>query len=391
MRKVEIEMTFDGELCVRAPIGDFFGAMPERDPYQTNAMGVKPDGTMVCRFAMPYAKSASIKIKNTGTENVLISSFTETLPYKWGEDSYHFKAQWTGEHGSTRPFRDMNFLTTTGEGIFVGDNLLISNPAPGWWGEGDEKIYIDGETFPSTFGTGTEDYYGYAWSNPEVFMRPYHAQPHTEPPTNFGHSQVMRFHIMDPYPFEKSFQFDMEMWHWQEVEATYVHTAYWYAKQGTPGPARLDPKLKTVYELVRPAPVEGAIEGENMTIISKTGGETEKQGGFWQTSGESQLWWKDGKPGDKLTLTLPVKEAGKFRLVGNFCYAPDYGQMKISLDGKEVKSVDFYSKALDWKKLDLGRFDLTMGDHQLEIEIIGANEAAEKRYMFGLDYLKLEK
>ena len=46
---------------------------------------------------------------------------------------------------------------------YVGNMYQISNPVPNWWGEGDEKIYIDGEKFPGTFGTGTEDYYGYAY------------------------------------------------------------------------------------------------------------------------------------------------------------------------------------------------------------------------------------
>ena len=71
----------------------------------------------------------------------------------------------------------MNYVTLQGQGTVVGDTLTVFNGTNAWWGEGDEKIYIDGEAFPSHVGTGTEDYYGYAWCRPEAFQSPFHAQP----------------------------------------------------------------------------------------------------------------------------------------------------------------------------------------------------------------------
>ena len=62
--------------------------------------------------------------------------------------------------------------------MYVGDCLTLFNTVYAWRGEGDEKIYVDGESFPSHFGTGTEDYYGYAWCRPERFTgHPFIAQP----------------------------------------------------------------------------------------------------------------------------------------------------------------------------------------------------------------------
>ncbi len=55
--------------------------------------------------------------------------------------------------------------------------LHIWNPKGGWWGEGDEKFFVDGERFPSTFGTGTEDYFGYAWCSEKTFIRAFHRIP----------------------------------------------------------------------------------------------------------------------------------------------------------------------------------------------------------------------
>lgn len=392
LRQVVIEADFDGETCVRAPLGDFFGTAPGINPFRTMPFQVDADGGMSCRFVMPYAKTGVIRFINYGATGADVLVASEILPYKWDASSYHFKAQWTGEHARTRPMRDMTFLKTKGEGVFVGDNMLVSNPSPAWWGEGDEKIYVDGETFPSSIGTGTEDYFGYAWGANEYFTRPFHAQPHTTTPDSFGQAFVERYHIMDSIHFQKDFKFDMEMWHWADVVATYVHTIFWYEKPGGPSPVAIDPKLLVIYEMRPPEPVKGAIEGESLKIVSKTGGATENQTGFWDTSGSGQLWWRNGAPGDTLDLLVPVKKAGKYKVMGHFCFAQDYGIQSISINGQTPKQVDFYSTKLEWKMVDLGTFDLPQGDAHLVVQIAGTNPAANpKGYMFGLDYLRLDK
>ena len=96
---------------------------------------------------------------------------------------------------------DWNYIQTTGQGVYMGDTLCVVNPVKAWWGEGDEKIYVDGETFPSHFGTGTEDYYGYAWCTPEFFESPFHAQPRAQGPANFGHVTNTRVRLLDGIPF----------------------------------------------------------------------------------------------------------------------------------------------------------------------------------------------
>jgi hypothetical protein len=114
----------------------------------------------------------------------------------------------------------------------VGTVLDVENP-PGaaWWGEGDEKITIDGESFPSLFGTGTEDYFGFAWSTPETFAHAYHAQ--TQAPGGFGGRFSMnRFLILDPVPFTRSLRFDLEIWHWTDTSIAADAVLYWYARPG---------------------------------------------------------------------------------------------------------------------------------------------------------------
>ena len=148
----------------------------------------------------------------------------------------HFHAKWRTADMKTRPFHDWTYCDLKGKGVFVGDMLSIMSPVGAWWGEGDEKIFVDGETFPSWFGTGSEDYYGYAWSNPEPFQHPYHNQTRCDGKgtgATFGLTSVNRFHILDAIPFDKSFRFDMECWHWDpNVTVNYAATSYWYARPG---------------------------------------------------------------------------------------------------------------------------------------------------------------
>lgn len=390
LRNLILHVKFDGEDCIDTPLGDFFAASPGINPFSNVPMTVAADGTMTCRFVMPFEKSVSFAVENLGPE-IPVTVNAAIRPFPWDSGSYHFHAQWLGEHGHSRPFHDMTFLDVQGEGFFVGTNMDVANPVPDWWGEGDEKATVDGESFPSTWGTGSEDYYGYAWGSTELFDKPYHAQVRCDGPGSRGHTSLMRWQIFDPISYSRSLKFTIEMWHWADVIVTFVHTTYWYAKPGGTPPASIDRSLLPPLEIAPMKPVAGAIEGENLEIAQKTGGETEIQEGFWQTSGGKQLWWRDAKPGDKLVLKIPVAEAGTYEVVGNFCEARDYGIHKMKLNGQEIAPIDFYNSALSWNQHTLGTFTLPKGTALLEVECTGANPAADPRHMFGLDYLLLNK
>jgi hypothetical protein len=141
--------------------------------------------------------------------------------------------------------------------------------------------------------------------------------------------------------------------------------------------------------------VKGAIEGEKLRILGKTGGNPQEQDmtafpGQW--SNDAHLWWIQAKPGDKLDLALPVKQSGKYKLSLQFTQAPDYGIVQLYLDGQKLgKPVDLYAKKVRPSALlSMGEHALTGGEHKLTVEIIGANDAAIKSYMFALDYVKLD-
>ncbi len=390
LRNLLLKVSFDGETCIETPLGDFFGSAPGINPYENVPMGMAADGTLTCRFVMPFEHAASIRIENLGPE-VPITVKAAVKPYPWSPDTYLFHAQWLGEIGRTRPFRDMKFLDVKGEGLFVGTSLSVGSPVATWWGEGDEKAWVDGESFPSTFGTGTEDYYGYAWGSPELFFRPYHAQPRCDGPGSMGHTSLNRWQIFDPISYSSSLKFNVEMWHWADVTASFLHTTYWYAKPGGTPPAPVDRSLLAPLKIEPPKPVEGAIEGESLEVVSKTGGTTEIQEGFFQTSGGKQLWWKDAKPGEKLVLKLTVPEDGSYEVAGNFCVARDYGIHRIRINGKQISPIDFFAEDIGWKKLTLGTFTLAKGEAILEIECTGHRPQALPSNMFAIDYLLLNK
>jgi hypothetical protein len=286
-----------------------------------------------------------------------------------------------------------------GKGQYVGDTLVLFNGTSAWWGEGDEKIYIDGEEFPSHVGTGTEDYYGYAWCRPEYFQAPFHAQPCGAGNMAGGFSVNSRYRNLDALPFEKSIKFDMELWHWRNTKMNYAPATFWYARPGVacnvdPDPkAAAEPVARKRSDVVEVFHAPGAIEGESLRIVEKTGGTTEVQDvARFQWSGDQQLWWRDGKPGDRLVLELPVDKAGTYHVIANLTKANDYAVVRIILNGQAVsETLDRYAPAVSNDLIDLGQFSLEQGPNQLEIDIVGANQRAIQRYMFGLDYLKLEK
>ncbi len=394
-RQVVLSMSFDGQRTVWCPVGDFFGSGVGVNPFKGWWREVGKDGRMTCSWVMPYRESYEIRLEQFGDEPVKASMEIVTGEWEWDDRSMYFHCGWRQEHPiDTTTKHDWNYVTIEGRGVYMGDTLCVVNPVPAWWGEGDEKIYVDGEKFPSHFGTGTEDYYGYAWCTPEFFQAPFHAQPRAQGPRNFGHTTNTRVRMLDAIPFQKRLQMDMEVWHWAQVEVAYAVATYWYALPGAEsnrGPAPDDLNVITPVP-PKPPKVEGAIEGEGLKILEKTGGKTEVQSiPAFKWSNNAQLWWIDGKPGDKLVLAVPVEKAGTYQLTARLTKAIDYGIVRLSLDGQALgEPIDLFNDGVIGQTCKLGKHELSAGERKLTVEITGANEKAVKRHMFGLDYLKLD-
>ncbi len=395
LRSTVLDMTFDGEATVQSPVGDFFGSAPGLNAYTSLPLSVAKGGRLECRWAMPFEKSAEIRVRNLGKSPVAFTGSVLAVPRPWTARSMHFHAKWKAAFDvPTEPKFDWNYLTATGRGVFAGVAFAIDNPVKDWWGEGDEKIYVDGETFPSHFGTGTEDYYGYAWCFPDLFTHAYHNQTRCDGPGNYGRTSVNRWHILDRIPFTKDFRFDMELWHWKKCQVNLSVLACWYAQPG--GSDGFKPVSAAEVEL-RPVPelqvfkVKGAAEGEAMKVIRKTGA-TEIQPWDGSSNG-AHLWWQGGhKPGDTLVLGFNVAKPGRYKVAAQLLQAVDYGIAQISLnDVKLGEPIDFYHEpgVVIGPPRDLGTVALNAGENTISFTITGANPKAKKSYMIGLDYLLL--
>ena len=412
LRELALRITWDDETspAVWTPVGDFFGTAPGENLYRSFPLGMTEDG-YYSNWYMPFAKTAKIEIVNEGQKTRLVDLKIVYSPTdKPIEQLGRFHAKWHRDAFIPKDknrWPDWTILTTKGRGRFCGVMLHIWNPKGGqcplvawchghyWWGEGDEKFFVDGEKFPSTFGTGTEDYFGYAWGSGDLFANCYHNQ--TISMGNKGHISVNRFQIADNIPFQTSFEGAIEKYFPNDWPTLYAAIVYWYQAAGQSDPyGEVPVKDRTDY-YVKPKifKVKGALEGESLKVLSKTGGKTQTQdlvayGSNW--SDQVHLWWTEAKPGDTLTLAVPVEKAGKYRLTAQLTKAIDYGIVQLYFDGTKLgEPIDLYNNGvIATGAIDLGEQELTKGEHKLKIEIKGANEKAQKAYMFAIDYLKLE-
>ncbi|MFG0253283.1 MAG: DUF2961 domain-containing protein, partial [Phycisphaerales bacterium JB038] len=177
--------------------------------------------------------------RSHGEQDVNLKDFELLLDaYDWDARSLHFSVTWFELRNISTQYRsDLNYVTVKGAGRYVGTSITIFNTCAlhnnqTWWGEGDDKTYVDGETFPSFFGTGTEDYFGYAYCRPQRFHTPWVSQPRGEGNKKWGYSNNNRHHLLDDIPFSSSIQFDMEIWHPFRKPMNYAAATFFYARPG---------------------------------------------------------------------------------------------------------------------------------------------------------------
>jgi len=384
---------FDGEAAVWCPVGDFFGSGVGLNPYEDWQRTVAKDGTMTCRWVMPYETSAQLGIANLGKEPVTVALSAMTGPWAWDAGSMHFHANWRHEYPiKTRPYSDWNYIEIRGQGVYMGDMLAVMNPVRNWWGEGDEKIWVDGGPFPSHFGTGTEDYYNYSYGNTTLFQGPFAAQARCDGPGNLGHTTVTRTRSLDRIPFAKSLKTDMEVWHWTPCEVAYAATAYWYARPGATsnrGPLA-EEAARPIPRPPRPKTIAGAVECEAMDIVAQSPGiKVGRQNldpAEW--SGAAHLFVQAKQIGDFLEVRFPGPAAGRFKVTLYATKSYDYGVLRFSVNGKPAgPDVDTYApKPLPPVPIDLGTFETTGGAATLRAEVVGKNPKSQRTgTYFGLD------
>ena len=243
LRSTILKMTFDNKQTVWCPVGDFFCSPDTINPFKTKNLSVSKDGKMTCNWEMPYSSNAQLSIINLNDRDVAVSIDLNVGNYNWNGRSMYFHTNWS-DIGLLpgNKFFDLNFINITGKGVLAGDALTVLSPGKGWWGEGDEKIFIDendiNRKFPSHFGTGTEDYYGWAGgvvpTGKDLFSMPFGSNVRIGNQANpQGYNICIRNRILDDIPFNNRLIFNMEASPGTDIRnywnlLAYSMVTYWY-------------------------------------------------------------------------------------------------------------------------------------------------------------------
>jgi hypothetical protein len=397
LRSTVLRGESDGVETIWCPVGDFFGSGVGVNVLESWHRRVTEDGTMSCRWVMPYKGSARVSLSNLGKRKIDVKLKAVVGPWTWDDRSMHFHTNWRQQWPvPTQPRSDWNYLRATGRGVYVGDTLCVFNTVRDWWGEGDEKIWVDGESFPSHFGTGTEDHYCYAWGDTRLFQGPFANQVRCDGPGSLGHTVVTRTRCLDAIPFTRSLQFDMEVWHWKDCRMGYAAATYWYALPGATSnrPPQPEEAARPIHELPAPFRLENAIECERMKVVAKSPDlPTELQSaglvqGEWSEG--TQLFVRGRRTGDFVELSFPADQKSKLTLYGTKSW--DYGILRFRINGERAGAdYDAWSeKPVADGPIPLGVFEPKDGGFLLRVEVVGANpKSKNSQSFFGLDAVTL--
>ena len=399
LRQLALQITWDDDDApsVWSPLGDFYGFVGGGRPFNTLPVGFSGERGFYSYWYMPFATKARIEAINDSDHPVTLSWHITCAPIERPIASLgRFHAKWhrdafLPERADRWP--DWTLLSTRGRGRFVGTHLDVWNTTEFWWGEGDEKFFVDAEKFPSSFGTGSEDYFGFAWGRPEFFSRPFHSQPLNI--NNRGHVDVNRWHITDNVPFQKAFEGCIEKY--QDNRGTrYSAVAFWYL-----APGGVDPYLAQSVEdrtdyWIEPLLVPDVIKGDSMQVVGKPLHGVDMSHPMYSIlprtwSGDSELWWQPQTVGEHLDLKFAVEKSDAYRLLIRLTKAGTYGIVQLSVDGKNFgPPLDLFNRdpiAVD--PFSLGTLNLGAGDHILGATVVGKNPASTS-FSFGFDWIKLE-
>ena len=221
LRGMKIEMYWDGAKtpAVEGPIGDFFGhTMGNMVAFQNQFFSSPGARTFVSTVPMPFRESARVVVTNETDElNVVYYELSTTEDDNHGNDMLYFHSFWRREN-PTELRRDMTILPRIeGKGLFLGCLLGIRMNSccnrDMWWGEGEVKMYLDGDSeFPTIVGTGTEDYVGDGYGLP-VFNEPYQGCSLLieQDPNIVIATSLYRFHTPDPIYFYKDIRVTIQV------------------------------------------------------------------------------------------------------------------------------------------------------------------------------------
>jgi hypothetical protein len=398
-------MYWDGRAkpAVEAPLGDFFASCFGQRREVVSLPVIVNNGTAYnCFWPMPFRKSARIEIVNQGEKPISLlyynidwirkDSIPRNTPYFYAQ----YRQEYPVEHG-----KDYVVLETKGKGHYVGTVLAVRTRSPSWFGEGDEKIYIDGEAKPSIWGTGTEDYFLCAWGLKQT-SAPYFGVPYFDQwGIVGGHTSAYRWHIADPIVFNKGIKVSFEHFgwippdenpnhrsmSWNEREDDYSSVAFWY-QTGTPtfhsrAPHARERKLPSLERVISYARDFNDVQHRG------AGPANAQQLEFYD--GPQLLYRPQQAEGAWLEIPLHVAKKEPLRLLVNLTKAPDFGKYQIYLNGVKLgQPADFYHPTVVNEELHLLDFWPEPGAYTLRLECVGRNQQSTG-FFAGIESVRLRE
>ncbi len=394
-RLLTLRIYWDGETnpSVECPIGDFFGVGHGIDkPFVSLPIKVSSDGRgRNCYWPMPFRKSAKITVTNESDQRCDAFYYYidwqkhKSLP----KDTAYFHAMYRQEYPCVMG-RNYLIADLEGRGHYVGTVQSVQNMSPGWYGEGDDFFFIDGEKEPRLRGTGTEDYFCDGWGF-RLHDGPFYGVPLWEGFAAGNRGSVYRFHIPDPIPFKKSLRVEIEHKGSQvfpdktfsgfiERDDLMSSVAFWYQiephKPWPALPVGQDRLSERTWQLItgwKAVPTvkhsDHPLDVQPLPGISKEG---------------KQLFFRPNDDKGWLEFTFNVDKDLAAHLWGKFVHAPDYGKYRVLLDGQELAQVDLYAEKVKRVSDHWGVHTLAAGPHVLRLECIGKSDKSSDYYL-GLD------
>lgn len=349
-RKIILRMYWDEENfpSVETPIGDFFGVGHglNRNVSSLPLVCSSEGRARNSYWYMPFKRSARITATNEGARDV--GSFYYYIDYRElkeiPSETPYFHACYRQE---TPCLEGINYLIleASGNGHYVGCNLSILQRSMGWWGEGDDIIYVDGEEFPSLHGTGSEDYFSDAWGMRED-ENLFYGCPLQESDFKTGSkATVYRFHIPDPIPFQESIRVTIEHGHANDRSDYFSSVAYWYQtephKPFAPLPItsdRLPFALESTGGLIIPiwkqleSRERDVFKDENTGMIVRSDKLSYFDSSFYNQQGQRYpvLITENAAPGRTLEMTLNIDIGEYYDLDIHLWRGPHMGNLQAS-------------------------------------------------------------
>lgn len=262
LRDLVLRMYWDQESTpsVETPIGDFFGlSLGEYFTYASQPMTVAPMKALNCYLPMPFRRSALVTITNEGPAPVhaLYANLDYERVPSLPAEALYLHAQyrqaapcigWTDDWKTNADpivLRKKNLdghgnyvvVEAAGQGQYLGTSLGVLQNQDGWWGEGDDMVFIDevpgARVVPTINGTGSEDYFNGAWDfGDRSFSYPFNGAPLVENPERVGGRWcIYRWHLPDPIRFQRSLRMTLEHGHANSRSDNYYSVGYWYQSE----------------------------------------------------------------------------------------------------------------------------------------------------------------